>query len=108
LLQITLNKLICSTVVVLASNKYRKGCTRQYKPFNLFSAHPLSSNSQLTFASWIRWIGYGWKNACSSCSVRHSWSCLNDLWDSQSNANPMTVQCKEGKCFRRFHHARLP
>ena len=30
-------------------------------------------------------------------SVRHSRSCLSDLWDSQSNANPITVECKEGK-----------
>jgi len=32
----------------------------------------------------------------SSSSVRHSRSWLSDLWDSQSNANPITVQCKEG------------
>ena len=30
----------------------------------------------------------------SSSSVRHSRSWLSDLWDSQSNANPITVQCK--------------
>ena len=29
--------------------------------------------------------------------MRHSWPCLSDLWDSQSNANPITVLCKEGK-----------
>jgi len=29
LLHISVNRLICSTVVVLASNKYRKGCTRR-------------------------------------------------------------------------------
>jgi len=52
-----------------------------------------------TFTSWIPWIGYGWKNARPSSSVRDSWSCLSDLWDSQSTANPMTVQCKEGKWY---------
>jgi len=31
--------------------------------------------------------------------MRHSWSCLSDLWDSQSNANSITVQCKVGKCY---------
>jgi len=31
-------------------------------------------------------------------SVKHSWSCLSDLWDSQSNANMITVDCKEGNC----------
>jgi len=36
LLQISLNRLICSTVVVLASNNYRKGCTR------LNANHPTS------------------------------------------------------------------
>jgi len=36
LLQISLNRLICSTAVVLASDKYRKGCTR------LSTNHPTS------------------------------------------------------------------
>jgi len=36
LLHISLNSLICSTVVVLASNKYSKGCTR------LTTNHPTS------------------------------------------------------------------
>jgi len=36
----------------------------------LFRLNPLSSDSQPTSASWIRWIGYGWKNARSSSSVR--------------------------------------
>jgi len=76
--------------------KYRKGCTRlntNHQP--LFRSNPLLSDSQPTSASWIRWIGYGWKHARSSSSVRHSRSCLSDLWHSQSNANPITVQCKE-------------
>ena len=30
--------------------------------------------------------------------MRHSRSCLSDLWDSQSNTNAITVQCKEGNC----------
>jgi len=58
----------------------------------LFRSNPLLSDSQPTSASWIRWIGYGWKNARSSSSVRHSRSCLSD---SQSNANTITAQCKE-------------
>ena len=62
----------------------------------LFRSNPLSSDSQPTSAIWIRWIGYGCKNSRLSTSVRRSWSCLSDLWDSQSNANPITVQCKEG------------
>jgi len=56
----------------------------------------LSSDIQPTSASWIRWIACGWKHSRSSSSVRHSRSCLSDLWDSQSNANTITVQCKEG------------
>jgi len=52
-----------------------------------------------TSTSWIPWIGYGWKNARPSSSVRDSWSCLSDLWDSQSTANPITVQCKECKWY---------
>ena len=59
----------------------------------------MSSDSQPTSPSWNRWIGYGGKNACSSSSVRHTRSCLSDLWDSQSNANPITDQCKEGNCY---------
>ena len=35
-IRLSLNRLICSTVVVLASNKYRKGCTR------LNTNHPTS------------------------------------------------------------------
>ena len=31
------------------------------------------------------------------CKKPYSWSYLSDLWDSPSNANPITVQCKEGK-----------
>jgi len=62
-----------------------------------FRLNPLPSDSQPTAASWMRWIGYAWSNARSRSSVRRSWSCLSDLWDSQSNANPITVQCKEGK-----------
>ena len=97
MLHISLNRLICSTVVVLTSNKYRKGCTRlNINHPTSFPLESLSSDSQPTSASWIRWIGYGWKHARSSSSVRHSWSCLRDLWDSQSNANSITVQCKEG------------
>ena len=61
----------------------------------LLRSNPLLSDSQSTSASWIRWIAYGWKNARSSSSVRHSRSRLSDLWDSQSNANPITVQCKK-------------
>jgi len=32
--------------------------------------------------------------------VIDSRSCLSDLWDSQSNANTITVQCKVGNCYR--------
>jgi len=57
--------------------------TTQYKPPNLFSSNPLLSDSWPTSASWIRWIEYGSKNSRSR---------LSDLSDSQSNANPTTVQ----------------
>jgi len=99
LLKITLNRLIYSTVVVLASNKCRKGCPRLNSLQTIqhqFQSNPLLSDSQPTSASWIHWIAYGWKNAHSSSSVRHSRSCFSDLWDSQSNADPLTVQCKVG------------
>ena len=97
MLQISLNRLICSTVMVFATNKYRKGCKRLNTTHpTSFRSHPLLSDYQPTSASRICWIGYGWKNTRSSSSVRHSRSCLSDLWDSQSNANPITVQCKVG------------
>ena len=63
----------------------------------LFRLNPLLLDSQPTSASWIRWIACGWKHARSSSSVRHSRSCLSDLWDSESNGNPISVQCKKGK-----------
>jgi len=70
LLHIILNRPICSTVVVLASNKYRKGCTRLYT--NHPTSFPLVSLI-IGFPTyrwcWIRWIGYDWKHARSSSSV---------------------------------------
>jgi len=59
-------------------------------------ANSILGDSRSTSASWIRWIACGWKHARSCSSVRYSRSCLSDLWDSQSNANTITVQCKEG------------
>jgi len=55
--------------------------------------NPLFSDSQPpSSASWIHWIGHGWKNArfTKSSLVRHWRSCLSDLSDSQPNANPTT------------------
>ena len=105
MLQISLNRLICSTHSSGFSIKQVK--KRLHKTIQttqpLFCSNLLSSDSQPTSASGIRWIGYGCKNARSSSSVRHSWSCLNYLWDSQSNTNPITVQCKEGtRCLLRW------
>ena len=55
MLQLSLNRMICSTVVVLASNKYRKGCTRLIQTTQpLFHSNPLSSDPQPTSPSWIR------------------------------------------------------
>ena len=101
MLKISLNRLICSTVVVSTSNKYIKGCQRlnTNHPTSL-SIVPVLTDSQSTSASWIRWIACGWKNARSSSSVRHSRSCLSDFWDYQFNANPITVQCKVGIWFK--------
>ena len=96
MLHFSFDMLICSTEVVLASNTYRKGCTRLNTNHpTSFRSNPLLSDSQPTAASWIRWIACGWKHERSSSSVRHSRSRLSDLRDSQSNANTIKVQCKE-------------
>jgi len=61
----------------------------------LFHFNPLLSDSQPISTSWIRWIRYSSKNACSAQrdTYSHAWSCLSD---SQFKTNLITVECKPG------------
>ena len=65
MLQISLNRLICSTVIVLASNKCRKGCTKRntYHPTSF--PHESLIIGFPTYLSWLDSLNRAWWKKCA-------------------------------------------